>query len=192
MPIAEHPLTRNVDGVTLPAVGRWTIDPSHTSAEFVGRHLMVTKVRGGFGAVTGTIDVAERPQDSSVGIDIETASVSTGDDDRDGHIKSADFFDVETFPEMRFVSTAVEPDGRSWKLTGALTIKEVTKPVTIDFDFNGIVDDPWGNSKAAFSGTAVILREDWGLNWNVALDAGGVLVSKKIAIEIEVQAAPAF
>lgn len=191
MPIAEHPLTRNVDGVTLPAVGRWTIDPSHTSAEFVGRHLMVTKVRGGFGAVTGTIDVAERPQDSSVGIDIETASVSTGDDDRDGHIKSADFFDVETFPEMRFVSTAVEPDGRSWKLTGALTIKEVTKPVTIDFDFNGIVDDPWGNSKAAFSGTAVILREDWGLNWNVALDAGGVLVSKKIAIEIEVQAAPA-
>ena len=191
MPIAEHPLTRNVDGVTLPAVGRWTIDPSHTSAEFVGRHLMVTKVRGGFGAVTGTIDVAESPQDSSVGIDIETASVSTGDDDRDGHIKSADFFDVETFPEMRFVSTAVEPDGRSWKLTGALTVKEVTKPVTIDFDFNGIVDDPWGNSKAAFSGTAVILREDWGLNWNVALDAGGVLVSKKIAIEIEVQAAPA-
>jgi len=152
---------------------------------------MVSKVRGGFGAVTGTIDVAETLRDSSVEIVIETASVSTGDDDRDGHIKSPDFFDVENFPEMRFVSTAVEPDGGSWKLTGALTIKDVTKPVTIDFDFNGIVDDPWGNSKAAFSGTAVILREDWGLNWNVALDAGGVLVSKKIAIEIEVEAAPA-
>ena len=191
MPITEHALTRNVDGVTVPAVGRWTIDPSHTSAEFVGRHLMVSKVRGGFGAVTGTIDVAETLRDSSVEIVIETASVSTGDDDRDGHIKSPDFFDVENFPEMRFVSTAVEPDGGSWKLTGALTIKDVTKPVTIDFDFNGIVDDPWGNSKAAFSGTAVILREDWGLNWNVALDAGGVLVSKKIAIEIEVEAAPA-
>jgi polyisoprenoid-binding protein YceI len=191
MSTAEHPLTRTVDGVDVPSVGRWNIDPSHTSAEFIGRHLMVTKVRGGFGAVTGTIDVVEDPRDSKVEIVIETASVSTGDDDRDGHIKSGDFFDVETFPEMRFVATSVEPSGTSWKLTGDLTIKDVTRPVTIDFDFNGIVDDPWGNSKAAFSGTAVILREDWGLNWNVALDAGGVLVSKKITIEIEAQAAPA-
>ncbi|MCL1588655.1 MAG: YceI family protein [Actinomycetia bacterium] len=191
MPKAEHPLTRTVDGANVPSVGRWNIDPSHTSAEFVGRHLMVTKVRGGFGAVTGTIDVSEDPRESSVAIVIETVSVSTGDDDRDGHIKSGDFFDVETYPEMRFVSTAVEPSGSSWKLTGDLTIKDATKPVAINFDFNGIVDDPWGNSKAAFSGTAEILREDWGLNWNVALDAGGVLVSKKIAIEIEVQAAPA-
>jgi polyisoprenoid-binding protein YceI len=187
----EHPLTRAIDGADVPSVGRWSIDPAHTSAEFVGRHLMVTKVRGGFGAVTGTIDVADDPRESSVEIVIETASVSTGDEDRDGHIKSGDFFDVESFPQMSFVSTAVEPIGNSWNLIGDLTIKDVTKPITIEFGFNGIVDDPWGNSKAAFSGTATILREDWGLNWNVALDAGGVLVSKKITIEIEAQAAPA-
>jgi polyisoprenoid-binding protein YceI len=191
MPVSEHPLTRTIDGADVPAVGRWNIDPAHTSAEFVGRHLIVTKVRGGFGTVTGTIDVAEDPQDSKVEIVIETASVSTGDDDRDTHIKSGDFFDVETFPQMRFVSTAVEPSGGSWKLIGDLTIKDVTRSVTLDFEFNGIVDDPWGNSKAAFSGTAEVMREDWGLNWNVALEAGGVLVSKKIALEIEVQAAPA-
>ncbi|MFV1999015.1 MAG: YceI family protein [Acidimicrobiia bacterium] len=191
MSVQTHSLTRTVDGATVPGVGRWDIDPAHTSAEFVGRHLMVTKVRGGFGGVAGFIEVAEDLRDSKVEIVIETASVSTGAEDRDAHIKSEDFFNVEVFPEMRFTSTDVQPNGDSWKLIGDLTIKDVTKPVVLDFEFLGIIDDPWGNPKAAFSATAEVFREDWGLNWNVALDAGGVLVSKKITIEIEVQASPA-
>lgn len=191
MTVATHSLTRTVNGAVVPGVGRWDIDPAHTSAEFIGRHLMVTKVRGGFGSVSGTIVVSETPEDSKVEIVIETASVSTGSEDRDTHIKSEDFFDVENHPEMRFVSTSVETNGGSWKLVGDLTIKGVTKPVTLDFDFAGIVDDPWGNPKAAFSATTEIMRDDWGLSWNVPLDSGGVLVSKKIVIEIEVQASPA-
>ncbi len=191
MTVATHSLSRTVNGAVVPGVGRWEIDPAHTSAEFVGRHLMVTKVRGGFGSVSGTIVVSETPEDSKVEIVIETASVSTGSEDRDTHVKSEDFFDVENHPEMRFVSTSVETNGGSWKLVGDLTIKGVTKPVTLDFDFAGIVDDPWGNPKAAFSATTEIMRDDWGLSWNVPLDSGGVLVSKKIVIEIEVQASPA-
>jgi polyisoprenoid-binding protein YceI len=190
VPNAVHPLTRTVNGANVPGVGRWQIDPAHTSAEFVGRHLMVTKVRGGFSSVSGYIDVAEDPQQSTAEISLETASVTTGSEDRDNHVKSEDFLDVENFPEMRFVSTDIEPSGSSWKLTGDLTIKDVTRPVALDFEFAGIVDDPWGNSKAAFSASTKVVRGDWGLNWNVALDAGGLLVSEKIAIEIEVQAAP--
>ncbi len=191
MTVQTHTLTRTVDGATVPGVGRWDVDPAHTAAEFIGRHLMVTKVRGAFATVAGFIDVAEDIAESKVEIVIETASVSTGAEDRDGHIKSEDFLDVEKFPEMRFVSTDVRSNGDSWELIGDLTIKDVTKPVTLDFEFLGIIDDPWGNPKAAFSATSEVLREDWGLNWNVALDAGGVLVSKKITIEIEVQASPA-
>ncbi len=184
-------LTRIIDGIPVPAAGRWIIDGSHTSAEFVARHLMVTKVRGRFGAIGGTLDVAENPKDSSVAVTIETSSVSTGDADRDGHIKSPDFFDIENYPEMTFASTAVQAHGSSWIVDGDLTIKDVGKPVSLEFDFAGIVTDPWGNQKAAFSATTTIDREDWNLNWNVALETGGVLVSKKIGIEIEMQAVPA-
>lgn len=191
MTIATHKLTRIVDGAIVPSGGRWDIDPAHTSAEFVGRHLVVTKVRGAFASVAGTIEVAENPEDSKVEIVIQTASVSTGAEERDTHLKSEDFFDVENFPEIRFLSTAIQPNGGSWKLIGDLTIKDVTKPVTLDFDFAGIIDDPWGNAKTAFSATAEIMRDDWGLTWNVALDAGGVLVSNKIVIEIQAQASPA-
>jgi polyisoprenoid-binding protein YceI len=188
MPTTTQEITRMVDGATVPAVGRWVIDGSHTSAEFVARHLMVTKVRGGFGSIVGTIDVAQDPTDSRVEVAIETASVSTGDADRDGHIKSPDFFDIENYPEMKFVSTAVSASGSSWQLVGDLTIKDITKPVTLDFEFVGLATDPWGNEKAAFSATTTIDREEWDLNWNVALETGGVLVSKKIMIEIEMQA----
>ena len=138
----------------------------------------------------GTIIVGEDPVDSKVDVTIQTGSITTGDADRDGHVTSPDFFDVENYPEMRFVSTAVRPKGSSWQLEGELTIKDVTKPVILDFDFEGVINDPWGNAKAAFSGKTEIDREDWGLTWNVALDSGGVLVSKKVAIEIEVQASP--
>jgi polyisoprenoid-binding protein YceI len=188
MQTATHTLTRHVNGSEYPAAGRWEIDPAHTSAEFIGRHLMVTKVRGGFATVTGSITVGEDPLDSQVDVTIDVSSVSTGSADRDAHIKSPDFFDVERFPEMRFVSNAVKPDGSGWILEGALTIKDETHPVSLPFEFVGIVDDPWGNSKAAFTGATEVLRENWGLNWNVSLESGGVLVSKKIKLEIEVQA----
>ena len=191
MSTTTQDLTRTIDGATVPAVGTWVIDGSHTSAEFVARHLMVTKVRGGFSSIEGTIQVGENPADSIVDVIIDTASVSTGDPDRDGHIKSADFFDVDKYPEMRFVSTAVRADGSSWTLDGDLTIKGVAKPVNLAFEFVGLVTDPWGNQKAAFSAATTINREDWDLNWNVALETGGVLVSKKITIEIEMQAVPA-
>jgi polyisoprenoid-binding protein YceI len=191
MTTATHTLSRTVDTAAVPSAGRWEIDPAHTSAEFVGRHLMVTKVRGSFQNVSGSIVVADDPLESEVEVVIDATSLSTGSADRDGHLKSADFFDVENYPEIRFVSTSVRSNGSSWKLEGDLTIKDVTKPVELDFEFMGLVDDPWGNSKAAFSASTEILREDWGLNWNVALESGGLLVSKKIVIEIEVQASPA-
>jgi polyisoprenoid-binding protein YceI len=182
-------LTRVVDGKEVPAVGTWAIDPTHTQAEFVARHLMVTKVRGGFADVSGTIEVAEEPEDSKVEVIIDVATVSSGTDDRDAHLRSADFFDVEAYPEMRFVSTSVEPSGSSWKLRGDLTIKDITRPVTLDFEFLGISADPWGNAKAAFSASTEVAREDWNLTWNVPLEGGGVLVSKQVKLEIEVQAA---
>ena len=191
MTTAMHALTRSVEGASVPTAGTWEIDPAHTAVEFVGRHLMVTKVRGAFPDVSGTITVADDPTQSAVDVTIATATVTTGSADRDGHLVSADFFDVENHPEMRFVSTGVRPDGDGWVMDGDLTIKGVTKPVSLDMEFLGLQDDPWGNPKAAFSASTEILREDWGLNWNVALESGGVLVSKKIAIDIEVQASPA-
>ena len=181
-------MTREIDGRTVPAAGTWTIDPAHTQAEFVARHLMVTKVRGGFERLSGVIEVAEDVADSSVVVAIETASVTTGAADRDAHLTSADFFDVEQYPEIRFTSTSVEPAGDGWKLHGDLTIKDVTKPVVLDFSFLGITADPWGGTRAAFSGSTEIEREAWGLSWNVALEGGGVLVSKTVKLDIEVQA----
>lgn len=191
MSTTTEELTRTIDGAVIPAAGTWTIDGSHTSAEFIVRHLIVAKVRGGFESVSGTIEVAEDPTASRVEVVIDTSSVSTGDAERDGHVKSADFFDVENHAEMRFASTAVRASGSSWILDGNLTIKDVTRPVTLEFEFVGLATDPWGNQKAAFSATTMINREDWDLSWNVPLEAGGVLVSKKVSIEIEMQAVPA-
>jgi polyisoprenoid-binding protein YceI len=165
--------------------GTWTIDPTHTEVGFVARHLMVSKVRGSFTDVSGTVEVAEDVSASVANVVIKTASVSTGTADRDGHLRSADFFDVETFPEMTFVSTGF--DGET--LTGDLTIKDVTKPVTLDVEFNGVATDPWGNEKAGFEATADINRTDWNLNWNAALEKGGVLVSEKIKLVLDVQLA---
>ncbi|KGN38182.1 YceI family protein [Knoellia subterranea] len=168
----------------LPA-GTWTVDPSHTEVGFVARHLMVSKVRGYFKDVTGTVEVAEDITKSVVDVTAQIASVETGSADRDGHLKSADFFDAENFPVMTFKSTAF--DGET--LTGDLTIKDVTKPVTFDVDFGGVGQDPWGNTKAGFEATATVNRKDWGLTWNAAVEGGGVLVSDKITINIDVQLA---
>ncbi|HEU5456782.1 MAG TPA: YceI family protein [Nocardioides sp.] len=165
--------------------GTWAIDPTHSEVGFVARHLMVTKVRGSFTDVTGTVEVAEDVARSVANVTIKTASVSTGTADRDAHLRSEDFFDVENFPELTFVSTSFDGD----TLTGDLTIKGVTKPVTLDVEFNGVATDPWGNDKAAFEATGELNRSDWGLTWNASLEKGGVLVSEKIKLVIDVQLA---
>lgn len=175
------------DRSPMPAPGVWEIDPAHSTVEFVARHMMVTKVRGRFGEVSGKIEIAEDPTTSSIEVDIDMASLSTGSADRDGHLVSADFFDVGNHPTMRFASTSIAPAGDQWQVTGDLTIRDVTKPVTLDLEYFGQVQDPWGTTKAQFSLTGEVEREAWGLTWNVPLEGGGFLVSKKVTIEVEAQ-----
>jgi polyisoprenoid-binding protein YceI len=179
---------RTVDGVELPAAGDWQLDPSHTTVEFVGRHLMVSKVRGRFPEVEGVVHVADEPADSSVQVTIRTASVDSRDAKRDAHLRSADLFDVEQYPTITFRSTQVQGEGTEWQVTGDLTIKGVTRPVVLDVELTGVVADPWGGRRAGFSAHTEVNREDWGITWNLALEAGGVVVSKKIRIELEVEA----
>ncbi|MDN5795346.1 MAG: YceI family protein [Intrasporangium sp.] len=169
--------------------GDYTLDAAHTRIGFVARHAMVTKVRGQFADFEGSahIDTAN-PAGSSVKVVIKAASVSTGNEQRDGHIVTPDFFDVETYPEITFVSTKVERDGAEWGITGDLTINAVTKPVTIEFEETGSVIDPWGNTRIGFEGETTISRSEWGLSWNAALEAGGVLVSEKVKLEFDVSA----
>jgi polyisoprenoid-binding protein YceI len=166
----------------LPA-GSWTVDASHSELGFVARHLMVTKVRGSFKEFEGTVKVGDSLSDSQVTAVAQLGSIDTGSADRDAHLRSADFFDVENNPTMSFISTEVTEGS----LTGDLTIKGVTKPVTFDLDFTGLATDPWGNEKAGFEATTEINRKDWGLEWNVALEGGGVLVSEKIKLNLDIQ-----
>jgi polyisoprenoid-binding protein YceI len=172
---------------TLPAVGTWTIDPTHSTVGFVARHLMVTKVRGRFADVAGVVEVAEVPEESTVNVTIQTASIDTRNDDRDNHLRSPDFFDAEHHPTITFRSTGVRGSGDSWQLDGELTIKGITRPVSLDVSFEGVVDDPWGGQRAGFSASGELDRDDWGLTWNVALESGGVVVGKKVKLEIEAQ-----
>jgi polyisoprenoid-binding protein YceI len=167
--------------------GTWTIDASHSTVGFTARHLMITKVRGRFTSVSGSVTVGADPLASHVEATVDMASVSTGDDNRDGHLRGADFFDVEQFPTMTFSSTDVVPDGSDYRLNGNLTIKGVTRPVSFALEFEGVGKDPWGGTRASFSAGTEINRKEWGLEWNVALETGGVLVSEKVKIELEVQ-----
>jgi polyisoprenoid-binding protein YceI len=178
---------RTVAGTEYPAAGRWTIDPGHADVAFVGRHFGLTKVRGRFIGVSGHADIAENMADSTLTVTIDTATVHSGDDTRDDHLRSTDLFDVETYPQATFTSTAVAVDGATGTVTGDLTIKDVTRPVTLDVDYVGHAHDPWGNDRAVFSASTTIDRGDWGLTWNMLLDTGGLLVSKKIQLEIEVE-----
>jgi polyisoprenoid-binding protein YceI len=180
---------RIVDGKPVPAAGTWNLDASHSSVSFVTRHLMVSKVRGHFSDYTADITIGEKPEDSKVDVTIQVKSITTGDEGRDGHLLSPDFFDAENFPTITFVSTAVTPDGdNDWKVTGDLTIHGDSHPVVLDLEFAGVESDPWDNVRAGFSATTEIDRETWGLSWNQPLAGGGVLVGKKIKIEIEVEA----
>src|SRR6478672_10440945 len=166
----------------LPA-GTWTVDASHSVLGFVARHLMVTKVRGSFTDFEGTVKVGDDVADSQVSAVAQLASIETGSADRDAHLRSADFFDVENNPTMSFTSTEVSADS----LKGDLTIKGITKPVEFDLEFNGLATDPWGNQKAGFEASTEINRKDWDLGWNVALEGGGVLVSEKIKLNLDIQ-----
>jgi polyisoprenoid-binding protein YceI len=173
---------------TLPVTGTWTIDASHSEVGFSVRHLGISKTRGRFGAFSGDIVVAERPEDSRVTVEIDATSIDTKDAGRDEHLRSADFFDVEQFPTLTFVTTAVTADGDHWKVAGDLTIAGVTKPVVLATELSGLAADPWGNDRVAFTASTEINREDFGLTWNAALEAGGVLVGKTVKIDIEVEA----
>src|SRR5438045_8036454 len=157
---------RTRDDRVIPAAGVYEIDGAHTSVEFVGRHLMITKVRGRFSDVRGQITIAEEPEKSHVEVEIGVASVSTGNNDRDAHLKSADFFDVEHYPTITFTSTAVRPlHGNSWELVGDLTVRDTTKPVTLQVDFDGGGASPMGDERIGFSAATDINREDFGLTW---------------------------
>jgi len=180
---------RTVEGLEAPAPGTFKIDASHSHVGFVVRHMMVSKVRGGFTSFNGEIVIAEDPLESSVEVSIDTTSIDTHDETRDNHLRSGDFFEIESHPTITFKSTAIKPSGgKSFGLVGDLTIHGVTRPVTLDVDEEGIVQDPYGNQRIGFSASTEIDREDFGLSYNAALEAGGVVVGKKVKLEIEVEA----
>jgi polyisoprenoid-binding protein YceI len=182
------PTPPGTDRSGVPAAGAWAIDPGHADVAFVGRHLMFTKVRGRFTDVAGTVVIADEPARSTVEVTIGMASVTSGSQDRDDHLRSADLFDVERYPTATFRSTEVRWDeGPRAEVEGDLTIHGVTRPVVLDVEFSGAVTDPWGGERAMFSATTEIDREDWDLTWNMALETGGILVSKRIRIEIDVE-----
>src|SRR5580692_206703 len=181
-------LTRDHKGRVVPAAGIYDIDAKHTSVEFIARHLMISKVRGRFDDVEGTITVADVPEESSVDVTIAAASVRTGEDQRDAHLRSGDFFDVDTHPTWTFKSTKIEQDGDQWKVTGDLTISGSTHPVVLDVEFDGANITPWGTTALGFSASTEIDREQWGLTYNQVLETGGVMVSKKIRVELNVEA----
>ena len=171
--------------------GTWNVDPSHSGLNFTVKHLMVSKVRGRFASFSGTLNIAADPLQSSVTAQADVASVTTGDAGRDEHLRSGDFFEAEKFPTISFVSTKIEADGDDFVLYADLTIKGVTKNVKFELEFDGVGKDPWGNTKAGFSAEADINRKDFGLEWNAALETGGVLVGEKVKIQLDIQASKA-
>jgi polyisoprenoid-binding protein YceI len=175
------------------ALQKWNIDNAHSGVHFTARHMMFAKVRGRFTRWTGTLEVdEENPAASRVSADIEAASVDTNEEKRDGHLRSADFFDVDKYPKITFRSTKVEPKGPSVsRLIGDLTIRGVTRPVTVAVELLGKGKDPWGNERIVFSGSTSVDRKDFGLMWNQVLEAGGVLVGDKIEINLEIEAVKA-
>jgi polyisoprenoid-binding protein YceI len=189
MTIIDNNLTRTYNGNSIPEAGTYELDPSHTAVEFVARHLMISKVRGKFTDVRGTVTIAERPEDSHVEVSIAVASINSGDTTRDEHLRSADFFDAASYPTIGFRSTGVEHAGdETWKVTGDLTVRDVTRPVTLDVEFEGGTATPFGDSCLGFTASTEVNREDWGLTWNVALETGGVVVGKKVRLEFAVEA----
>ena len=179
--------TQTVDGVEVPVAGTWSVDPGHTEVGFVGRHLGLTRTRGRFLRVDGTVHIGSDPTTTTIDVTIDMASVESGSTRRDDSLRSATYFDVEKHPTARFRSVSITMDGTGGAVTGELTIKGVARQVVLDVDYLGYARDPWGNDRAAFSAAATINREDWGLTNNMALDSGRLLVSKRIQLEIELE-----
>jgi polyisoprenoid-binding protein YceI len=182
-PVQEDPMTiRELNGT-------YTIDPTHSRVGFSARHAMVTKVRGAFNEVEGSASTAAGLEGAQVQVTMQAASIDTRQADRDGHLKSADFFDVETYPTLAFRSTEVTAvDDETLRVTGDLTVKDVTRPITVDFEYAGSAQDPFGNTRVGFEGSTDISRKDFGLTWNAALETGGFLVSDKVNLEFEISA----
>jgi len=172
--------------VSLPT-GTWTIDPTHTRIGFIARHMMVTKVRGSFSDFSADVEIADNPLDSKLSATVQMASIDTGNSDRDGHLRTNDFFDIDQFPTMSLVATGFDRSGDGYVMHADLTIKGVTNAVDFELDLDGIGQDPWGGTRAGFSATATVNRKDWGIEWNAPLETGGVLVGEKVVIELDVQ-----
>lgn len=187
--IETTPLTRTVDGTEVPAPGTYALDVPHTHVGFSVRHLMVSKTKGRFATFAGTITIAEDPLASSVEVEIQVPSIDTRDETRDGHLKSADFFDADTFPTITYRSTKVTPAGKgTWKVEGDLTVRGVTLPVPLDVTFEGGARDPWGGTRIGFTARTELDRDAFGLTWNQTLETGGVVVGKQVKIDIEAEA----
>ncbi len=171
-------------------MSQWNFDPAHSAVEFTARHMMVTNVRGHVKGITGTLNFdPNQPEKTSVDVSIDIATLSTGVADRDNHLRSADFFDVANHPKVTFKSTKVQVSDKTHaRLTGDLTIRGVTRPVTLDVEFLGEATSPYGDKRVGFEARASLNRENWGLTWNVALEAGGVLVGKEIKLALDVEA----
>ena len=168
------------------ATTKWALDPAHSELQFKVKHLMITNVSGNFQVIIGSIETAnDNFSNAKISFNADTNSITTNNEQRDGHLKSADFFDTVKYPALKFEASNYNP--AEGKVTGHLTLKDATKPVTLDVEFHGITKDPWGNAKAGFSLTGKLIRKDWGLNYNAALETGGVLLSEEVKIIAEVQ-----
>lgn len=185
----SNPAIRIVGDEELPAVGTYALDASHSQVGFSVRHLMVSKTKGRFADFAGTVHIAENPLESSVSVTIQANSIDTRDEQRDGHLRSGDFFDVEAWPTLTYESRSVRQAGEGrYILEGDLTVKGITQPVPLELTFEGGAVDPWGGVRLGFSAKAELDREAFGLTWNTALETGGVMVGKKVSIEIEAEA----
>ena len=167
--------------------GTWNIDASHSSIEFSVRHLMISKVKGSFKTFSGSVTIPEDPFQASLHVSIDPNSIDTGDANRDNHLRSADFFEVEKYPTAEYVSSSVRPHGDGYMVEGELTLHGVTRPVTLDLEFNGTGSDPWGNTRAGFTATTEINRRDFGIDITMPMETGGVVVGDKIKLSIEVE-----
>jgi len=168
--------------------GTWSIDPSHSDVSFTVRHLMVSKVRGKFARFSGTIEIADHPLDSQVEATIEVASVDTSDEGRDNHLRTGDFFAADEYPTLTYRSTGIRRAGDDFEVDGELTLRGVTRPVTLALEVNGVTNDPWGGTRAGFSASTEINRKDFGVEWNAPIDGGGVVVGDKVKISLEIEA----
>jgi polyisoprenoid-binding protein YceI len=195
MALVVTPEEKVVDNQTQQAQGtstltRWAIDPAHSEVGFAAKHMMISTVRGRFSNISGFIDFDESdPSAALVDVEVDVASVDTRQEGRDQHLRSADFFDAENHPQMKFVSRKVEhAKGNEYKVTGDLTIRGTTREVTLDGTFEGAHPDPWGGTRAGFTASGKINRHDFGLNWNATIEAGGVVVGPEIKIQLEIEA----